>query len=331
MSRFAAKPRSSGVERIADRVWLVRAPIGDLEVCIYIIRGSRLAVIDTGFIHHPAERLIPALADIGLRLDEIDLILNTHAHPDHIGGNAMVKEAGGARVLLHRDDVPLASAANMAAGIGLLRAMRSLGMSDQADRHEALVRSRIGRDVGVDQALEDGDVVDLGAGVSLQVVHAPGHTPGSVVFFDERKRIAFTGDAVQGFGVARGSLPTYSDAVQFQRSLQLLDELAIATLCLGHPFRWSGSREQSSPIRRGDQVGRTLADSLFTTRAIERAANAADAENRNDLRARLRGALELLDEPLRPNDVTGDLSLLGGAVALLAHFDAYEERSNPTT
>ena len=86
-------------------------------IWVYLVRGERTALIDTG----PKQRLpmmpkegiprpdIPpvvevlpqALAAMGMTMADIDLILITHIHFDHNGGNAAIKEASGAEIAIH--------------------------------------------------------------------------------------------------------------------------------------------------------------------------------------------------------------------------------------
>ena len=95
----------------------IRADIYDITtpfdrtgtVFLYLLKGDRVALIDTGASDSPAAVLQPALAEVGLSLAKVDLILNTHAHLDHSGGNAETKRQSGARIHVHRDDLPMAS------------------------------------------------------------------------------------------------------------------------------------------------------------------------------------------------------------------------------
>jgi glyoxylase-like metal-dependent hydrolase (beta-lactamase superfamily II) len=89
-------------------------------------------------------------------------ILCTHAHDDHVGVAPALAAAVGAPVLLHRDDLPL-----------------------WHQVHEA----------PPDGELRDGDQIEV-ADVSLDVLHTPGHTPGSVSFYAKDLATVFTGDTL---------------------------------------------------------------------------------------------------------------------------------------
>src|SRR5919199_2605308 len=95
---------------VSDRVHRIQAPYGGNAVHLYLVRGAKLALIDSGAKDSPAAAVEPALRELGLSWSDVDYLLNTHGHPDHAGGNGEVKAAAPrAEIGLHRDDVPLAA------------------------------------------------------------------------------------------------------------------------------------------------------------------------------------------------------------------------------
>ena len=91
----------------------------------------------------------------------------------------------------------------------------------------------------VDRALRDGDVVEaLGR---LQVVHAPGHTPGNIALYQPQRQILFCGDAIfngapfsRKQGIQAPPRLFSVDAEQARRSFQALAELPVEVICFGH-------------------------------------------------------------------------------------------------
>ena len=260
---------------ISDRVYRVEAPYSGNAVHLYLVRGAKLALIDSGYSASPAEAVEPALRELGLSWSDLDYLLNTHGHPDHAGGNSAVEGlAPQAEIGIHRDDAHLAGGPpahlRSPSDGGVLLPL--LGREDLIPEREAVLRQLVGGEFGVDRELVDGDVVDLGRDIRLQVVHTPGHTAGSVCYFWEAEGFVFSGDAVQGHGWRSGIGPRYGDAV-YLSSLDRIAELNASTLCMGHTFGWSGIH--NDPVRRGPEIARTLESSRRAAAVIDRAAGLA--------------------------------------------------------
>jgi glyoxylase-like metal-dependent hydrolase (beta-lactamase superfamily II) len=296
-------------------------------VFLYLLRGHRVALIDTGASDSPATVLQPALAEVGLSLGKVDLILNTHAHLDHSGGNAETKRQSGARIHVHRDDLPMASSnqAQVAFHTDPLRTLEFPPQSIQ-ERTEHVLRNA-GEPAGADVLLADGDLIDLG-GIRLEVVHCPGHTPGHVAYYWRQERVLFTGDAVQGYGARPGSYPYYFHAPNYRASLERLSRLEIETLCLGHAFH--GGTLINLPVRRGAEARALLQASIGVADTIHRVA--ADVCRQHPGGAKREWALAALDEllyeiPQLRMRQTG-FPLLA-APTLLAHIEALAEGTHP--
>jgi glyoxylase-like metal-dependent hydrolase (beta-lactamase superfamily II) len=228
----------------------VRVPFrGGGNVFLYLLRGERIALVDTGVEHTPTEVLQPALAEIGLALSDIDLILNTHAHLDHAGGNGEMKKLSKASIHLHRDDLFMANSVQAHAEF-MTAPLIALDFPAEAikERAEQTICST-GQAVGADVVLSEGDTVDLGKGIVLRVVHNPGHTPGSISYFWESEGILLAGDGVPGMGSRPGAYPLYFDACTYRRSLAKLSQMDFRMMCLGHAYL--GGTLVNNPIREG--------------------------------------------------------------------------------
>ena len=130
-------------------------------------------------------------------VDPIDRILLTHCHEDHLAGNFLFPEA---QVHLHEADHP---------GIVSLEAMLDIyGMEGPRRSRFAKVLTETFHFVPCPEAkcFREGDVFDLGGGVTIEVVHTPGHTPGHCALWIRPADILFLGDIdLSSFG------PFYGD------------------------------------------------------------------------------------------------------------------------
>jgi glyoxylase-like metal-dependent hydrolase (beta-lactamase superfamily II) len=169
------------------RIMQWRVPPYDNGTYIVIDERRRALLIDPAM----GERLvIDAIKEHGLDLVEI---LNTHGHPDHIYGNAAVKEATKARLAIHRLD---------AYRLGPERPPTTMQIPP-CDPDDLFEEGSLGY---VD------DLVVTG-------LHTPGHTEGSTCFYFEREGVLFSGDVIFQGSTGRWDLPG-GDREQMERSLE---------------------------------------------------------------------------------------------------------------
>src|ERR1700730_14734854 len=263
--------------QVHPKVFQIAAPFenGGLVNC-YLIDAPRRALIDTGTSSVPQASLLPALAEMGWDLSDLRVIVNTHLHIDHAGGNAEMQEASGAGINIHKADAEFTDRERYVEKYcrDLLRLM---GDHAQIPQSEAFQRQLLGREWGIERALEDGDEIDLGADVRLHVLHTPGHTPGSASYYWESESLLFSGDAVGGRGSRANGFPLYFSAADYASSLRRLLDLDIATLAQAHRYRWS--RPTQEAVRTGPEVRQTLSESLGVWEAIDKAVRSKLAQD----------------------------------------------------
>jgi glyoxylase-like metal-dependent hydrolase (beta-lactamase superfamily II) len=225
---------------------------------VYLLEGERPVLIDTGTISTPKTYLVPALDTAGYRLSDIRMILNTHGHYDHVSGNQAVVDASGAKVWLPDADADIAQ--NFEIQFERYFSHRDV-LADRPDRYaEAFKEIKQHTALTpIDEYLRDGQQIDLGRGIQLDVVAAPGHSPGSVVFYWERAGIVFTGDSVVGAGSRPGGLPWIFFPGLYKRSLRRLLALDIGTICLGHHY-FSLTQTRTS-VKYGEDIQKFLIES----------------------------------------------------------------------
>ena len=171
---------------------------------------------------YAANDLVDILESDGMKLSGV---LVTHHHPDHVGGSMMGFELKGLAELLERQSVPV-----------------------HVNSHEADWVSRItGIARGDLTAHEHGDKVNVGD-VEIELLHTPGHTPGSQCFLLDGRLVA--GDTLFLEGCGRTDFPG-GDVDEMFRSLQQLARLS------GDPTVYPGHWYSTDPSASLSDVRRT--------------------------------------------------------------------------
>src|SRR6266849_766558 len=150
--------RLTALSAAHDRLIHITIPVGILQCNCSIIGDPTTR---EALVVDPGDEVTRILDLIGRHRLTVKAIVSTHAHIDHVGGLSKLHQYTGAPVLMHRDDLPLYQAMDMQASfLGIL----------PPDLTE------------IDQLLKEGDVLRWGS-FEAQVIHTPGHTPGSVSLY----------------------------------------------------------------------------------------------------------------------------------------------------
>ncbi|MBI2911405.1 MAG: MBL fold metallo-hydrolase [Chloroflexi bacterium] len=192
---------------------------------VFLLAGETLALVDTGWRGSP--RLILAgLGRAGYRPQDVDLIVLTHYHPDHSGSVAALRAATGARVAVH------GSEAALVAGVAPYpNLFRRPVMGQLMAPFTAWTRPP---PAPVDLLLEEGD--GLPGLPGWQVLHTPGHTPGSICLWHPDEGTLIVGDVMECRG-GRPGLPSRAftvDMPQAKASIRRLAGLHIGVVLFSH-------------------------------------------------------------------------------------------------
>ena len=133
--------------------------VGTNNLACYLITTPEGHILIDTALQESAPIVRANIATLGFKLQDIKIMLSSHAHFDHIGGHAAMKKLTGARVMAIKQDADALEAGK--------------DLSPLGDEGWAAVK--------VDRILKDGDTVALG-GTTLRAVWAPGHTPGCTVW-----------------------------------------------------------------------------------------------------------------------------------------------------
>ncbi len=144
----------------------------------------------------------------GLDTSHVDLVIATHGHPDHLEAAASFPPP--TRIAMHPDEE------RYIAQIGPAF-YQAMGLPAPEFR--------------VDLLLQEGDL-ELGD-TRWRVIHAPGHSPGSICLYQPQDKVLITGDVVFAMGVGRTDFPGGSGE-QLKKSIQTLSTLDVDVLLPGH-------------------------------------------------------------------------------------------------
>lgn len=182
-------------------------------------------LIDSGYVRHAPSTLDLLASQEGLGEEPLALLVNTHCHSDHMGGNAAIKTRYGCPIALPEGEAPLIDAWEQEALL--------LAYADQrADRF------------AYDEVIRPGESRVWG-GLEWRALAAPGHDMAALVFFNPEHRILVSGDALwaDGYGFV---MPQEIDPRAFpaaRATLEMLAALDASIVIPGHgePFADAGA------------------------------------------------------------------------------------------
>ncbi len=154
-----------------------------------LLVGDKKILIDPGHVNNEFreacyDRLAAAVKNDGFDLGDIDMVLLTHCHPDHCEAAAPIIEKTGAKLAIYKDEEPVLEA-----------------IAKFFYRRPGENPFKLEPDILLQEGeLEVGDI-------TIQVLHTPGHSPGSACYYIEKDKALISGDTVFRSSIGRTDLP----------------------------------------------------------------------------------------------------------------------------
>jgi glyoxylase-like metal-dependent hydrolase (beta-lactamase superfamily II) len=210
--------------------------------------AGSLTLIDTLY-DTDGHRVLEEVAGMGRAVADVENIVLTHGHRSHLGGARALKEQSGATVYAHEWEADIVAGERKAQPVSLVP-QRPL---------QAYFPLQVGLALGlgkhppcpVDHMVSDGDRIG-----PLQVFHAPGHSPGHLVFYWSERRALFAGDAIATWPEVSAGWPAFNlNPTQHRESLRRMAEFDSEIVAVGHgePIRSGGEHQVRELV---DELGR---------------------------------------------------------------------------
>ena len=177
-----------------------------------LLKGPKMNVlIDSGVSYNYAD-IVQLCAQAGLTLQDLDLILVTHFHPDHVGGLARLKkECPHLQVWCHKNCRPYLESIDYHYKIRPVPPKESFYFMT-------------GDSIAVDKEIEDGETIDIG--YQIQAIFAPGHSIDSLCFYVPEEKLLIAGDLLPDIH----GVPIYENLTEIKRSLEKVKRLPVDTI-----------------------------------------------------------------------------------------------------
>ena len=168
-----------------------------------VIFGNEITLVDTG-VKISTENIIPYIKQNGRDPSEISTLILSHSHPDHIGSAHKLKKLTSCKVLAHKaerdwmEDIEL----------------------QQKQRPVPGFISLIDEPVIIDDFLEHDQILKLDTGITVRIIHSPGHSRGSLNLEFLEDKILFTADSIP----VMNDIPNYEDFGDMIKSLKSISD-----------------------------------------------------------------------------------------------------------
>lgn len=214
------------MKKITPRVFQLGGAFGSgvFGTNVFLLIDKNLTLVDTGF-RGRAAKILTEIIQLGYSPSDIENIIITHHHVDHIGSLAELKEATQARIMAHPADVPYIEGQLPQPGPSI---------PERLKRHlSPLLQLWTTSPVKVDIQINHGEELAILGGI--RVLHTPGHTPGSICLLLPQERLVLVGDIMANrFRLSLPSREYTVDLAQEIQSIQAVADLDFDTICFGH-------------------------------------------------------------------------------------------------
>ncbi|PIU21751.1 MAG: MBL fold metallo-hydrolase [Candidatus Diapherotrites archaeon CG08_land_8_20_14_0_20_34_12] len=190
---------------------------------IYFINDKKKTLIDSSLAKN-FDLIKKALAELNLNPEDIDLVLHTHGHADHIGCSAFFEKAKKA---MHPFDASF--------------------VNEKKDDFSYAYFFNQKSYPKIDKFLSDTEIIDCST-LKLKVIFTPGHTKGSICFLEPKNKILFSGDTLFCGAYGRTDLNS-SNEEEMKSSLEKLSNIDFELLLPGHGKFLEGKKGQKSNLR----------------------------------------------------------------------------------
>ena len=216
----ASEDTHPSFEAILPGTYLLKVPFGPVWTGIVLVRGEKNILIDSSHLE-PETYLLPALDELGMKIDDIDWLLNTHVHGDHIGGHHALVTRYGLKT------ATLASAAD---------ALRdpvkvAVRVRTRFPRNSPPPQSYL-KGVEPDRLLAEGELLEG----RFRALATPGHDDDCLVWIDTMTGTAFTGDSIQANGTICQGVAFYRDLAAYRQTLAKLSVEPLDNIVCGHDY-----------------------------------------------------------------------------------------------
>ena len=170
-------------------------------VNVILIFGDKITLIDTG-VKGSEEKISAYIEQNNRNISDIETIMLSHSHPDHIGSANKIKELTNCRILAHESEVEWIEDINL----------------QNKERPVPGFHNLVDDSVKIDGMLESGMEFKAAESVTLRIIHTPGHSKGSVNILFKEDRILFTADSIP----LKNDIPNYDNFRDLMNSLQAI-------------------------------------------------------------------------------------------------------------